>query len=629
MISIQIPCPECGSELRLRDRSMLGRMGKCPKCGNRFILEEPDEVELELADKPKPAAQPQPRVGAAPKRESERAAPVAPAFLPEAEPAPTLAFAPAAGIDPLQPVKQTRRKRRKKNKVPFILGAFSLVCIVGLVAMFGMSPASSAKPQRKPGKVAQKHDAESAESTDDDNGDPVEQETEVAAGKVKGRPIELFNLPTGSSVVVNLRPAELWSAREGEFIACLGPLGTWLESTLKTVCQEEPKNIEECLLAVIPGIRGTPPDFAAVVHLKNEMKKSDLLERFGGERMDDVPGGVYYVAGDKAYVLRDLKTYAVGPVKSAKEMVEAREYSNPTPAGIDELLPRSDRSKLISMIFVPKDVRLHSEFLAPAIAQPFLQNAIDWISNDDEVESVLWSVELEPKFHSEIVLRNARSTRPPALARAFDKKLQETPHRILDAVEMMNPVQVGRRKIIGRVPAMSKVFALQTRVAVGKRNESFALLTTELPERAGPNLALGTLLAWDESTRTNFNKPKPKGPDKSEGNVPALIADRLKTKIDVDFRRTPLFEAFDYIGAEAKFPVKIDGDALKAAGYTKNMTQTFKLDGASAAAAMEQIIVGNKYDKMCIVVDEKNKEVLVLTLDVAAKKQLTPYQFGN
>ena len=50
MDTIQIPCPKCGSELKLRDRSLLGRRGKCPKCSHAFVLEEPDEVQLELAE---------------------------------------------------------------------------------------------------------------------------------------------------------------------------------------------------------------------------------------------------------------------------------------------------------------------------------------------------------------------------------------------------------------------------------------------------------------------------------------------------------------------------------------------------------------------------------------------------
>jgi Fe-S-cluster-containing hydrogenase component 2/CRP-like cAMP-binding protein len=37
---IRIPCPECSNELRLPDKSLLGRRGKCPTCGHKFVLVE-------------------------------------------------------------------------------------------------------------------------------------------------------------------------------------------------------------------------------------------------------------------------------------------------------------------------------------------------------------------------------------------------------------------------------------------------------------------------------------------------------------------------------------------------------------------------------------------------------------
>ncbi|MBM4076219.1 MAG: hypothetical protein FJ267_11320, partial [Planctomycetes bacterium] len=48
METIQIPCPKCQSELRLNDRKLLGRKGKCPKCQYVFVLTEPAEVVLDL-----------------------------------------------------------------------------------------------------------------------------------------------------------------------------------------------------------------------------------------------------------------------------------------------------------------------------------------------------------------------------------------------------------------------------------------------------------------------------------------------------------------------------------------------------------------------------------------------------
>ncbi|HET6426192.1 MAG TPA: hypothetical protein VFG20_21050, partial [Planctomycetaceae bacterium] len=55
MTPIIIPCPQCGRELKIRDRNLLGRKGKCPKCGHAFVMEEPAAVELELAENTYPA----------------------------------------------------------------------------------------------------------------------------------------------------------------------------------------------------------------------------------------------------------------------------------------------------------------------------------------------------------------------------------------------------------------------------------------------------------------------------------------------------------------------------------------------------------------------------------------------
>jgi serine/threonine protein kinase/DNA-directed RNA polymerase subunit RPC12/RpoP len=37
---LSIPCPECGHQLQLRDRSLLGQAARCPECKHKFLLEE-------------------------------------------------------------------------------------------------------------------------------------------------------------------------------------------------------------------------------------------------------------------------------------------------------------------------------------------------------------------------------------------------------------------------------------------------------------------------------------------------------------------------------------------------------------------------------------------------------------
>ncbi len=75
--------------------------------------------------------------------------------------------------------------------------------------------------------------------------------------------------------------------------------------------------------------------------------------------------------------------------------------------------------------------------------------------------------------------------------------------------------------------------------------------TTVLPTKAGPNLALGTVLTWDESTRTNFSAEEAM-PVATTSDLPKTVMERLKTPIDIEFSRKPLADAFAYIGKRRK-----------------------------------------------------------------------------
>jgi len=206
-------------------------------------------------------------------------------------------------------------------------------------------------------------------------------------------------------------------------------------------------------------------------------------------------------------------------------------------------------------------------------------------------------------------------------------RLKSLPKQLLGMVERMNPGVIGPRKIIGRFPAMTQVFAMSTTPGTGTR---YAQLTTELPERAAPNLALGGLLAWDESTRTDFNtavkqiKPEDTGP-----KLPDLIADRLKKVIDVEFARTPLQDAFSYIADECRCDHYIDGDALKLSAYTKNMTQDYvaKCSGLDAIKYLVTRPINGQPNALCIVIQEDKKRFLLTTKPVAKETGLAIYPF--
>ncbi|MES2791415.1 MAG: hypothetical protein V4719_17490 [Planctomycetota bacterium] len=619
-MTISIPCPQCSAVLKLRDSSLLGRTGKCPKCSHKFLLRDPDEVEMELVEAPAPRTQ---RANSGPKVGTGAQ------WVPDhghapAEPAAPPVLFTAPEMDPLKGGLKRKRRKRSTPKTIVMLVGFVLLGVGGIWAWQTFS-AGPAKPDPIAGKKAK---SQKSATGDSENGAVAATDDGNFGRPTHGKPIDLLWIPSGASIIINLRPADLWKAGalgEGEFVAGLGPLGAWMASSMEQHLMAKPSEIEEALICVIPGARGTPPDIAVVVHRlpAAKFKKSEMIEKFGGQAVETGPAK-YYANEKWAMVLRpDLQTYAISPVSMAAEMLNASETPQPTHGGVEELLQKTDRDLHFTVVCVPADLKIHGEFLVPANAQPFLQNVADWVSSDDEAEAVAWSFHVADKnFYTQLLARNSAVIKPHQLAKSFKSRLATTPRRVLEAVEMMNPAQVGPRKVIGRVPAMTKVVQLGTQVETGNRLVS---LSYEGPERAGPNLALGTLLAWDESTRTNF-AASPGGATMAANTAERKpLKELLRTKIDVDFRRVPLQDAFNYIAGEGKFEIEIDGDALKFAGYTKNMPQIFKEDRITASGALHRIITTKDQEKMCFVLDEAKRLVLVTTLQKAADSKLTVY----
>ena len=276
---------------------------------------------------------------------------------------------------------------------------------------------------------------------------------------------------------------------------------------------------------------------------------------------------------------------------------------------IEELIRHTDRDRHFTILFEPLYLRNYQDVLVPEEARPFFNLFIDWFGED--VSTVAWSLHLgKDQFHSEMLLRNGGGgvSSPRRVHKEFDRRLDELPREVLGAVSKMNPERLGFRRIIGRFPAMVKGFSAATTGGIGDR---YVQLTTVLPERAAPNLAVGLSLTWAESLRTDFTKA---APDLSKPKLPDLLADRLKAKIEIDFRRTPLHEAFTYIFEEAHVKHKIDGDALKNSTMTQNMTQDQNLGVVPAIDAIYAILGKYKREGMCVVVDEGAKLATVTSL---------------
>lgn len=630
-----IHCPKCNNGLRLRDRSKLGKKAGCPKCWHTFIMHAPasmsepveeddeDEVEFELVEAPA-----KPLVGKAARRiaddEPVRAAPVVtarPGELPGiADAGPPTSYTPAG----------RGKKRGKGFSLPKInipkLSRRTMRSIVALgvaIILLGGGLFAAMNSTNKPKKIA-KNDPNAVEEFEEF--EEEDSSAEPAAPPAAPKPIDTWGLPMGSRAIVCLRVADLWQpkSKTEEFRYCLGPLAVWTEGHLKKMCRRDLTQVEQILIGFVPGVVGEFPKMGVVVRYASDIAPSQFINDFGGKE-DRSQGYPVYVGDTHTFMRKpnDLRTVAICPNgELSVAMANGAQSANPQSIGIDALLPKTDQNRHISVIFEPRSIRRHEEAMFPVETRDFVTRVLDWF-NDDEIETVVWSLNLgKDKFDSQLAIRNQTGINEQKLGKDMQKKLKDLPFDLWHAVEKMDPKVAGPRQIIGRFPAMTQVFAKSTKSSVGPR---LTLMETSLPERAAPNLALGALFAWDESTRTDFSKGAGTGTKGSSGsdNLPDLIADRLKKKIDVEFARTPLQEAFKYIAEECKCDHDIDGDALKFKGYTKNMPQTFKLQD-TGFAAIKQII--SAYPDMCLVIDEKKKMFLITTLPSTKDKGLTPYE---
>ncbi|RPI83112.1 MAG: hypothetical protein EHM42_08750, partial [Planctomycetaceae bacterium] len=495
MSRLDIPCPQCGMLLTIPDRALLGKKGRCPRCQNKFLLQLPAELiafqeatETELAkaanDQNRETSTHEERFRSKPRPAATPAAPItaAASAIPEAADrqiespfdSPVLESPTAA------PVRPRRRKRRGKT-LPWIVAAVLLAVGGGGLSWW----ASQARPPIRSSAVARPKGAGSNPQAEQTAAPVQDAGFPLRGNPTKGKPVSLKFVPLGARILIHLRPAELWADNDAaaEFRACLGPLAKAVEEQLKTNCLFTPQNLETVLVAFIPVSRDAF-DVAYVVRTAADFKRSDLIQLFNGELVDEPRP--HYVGPDRVFLIHDSRTFASAPKSMKETFLDAAGHALDASEGLETLLARSDADRHFSVVAELEDVRNGVPTLAPAKAQKLLTQVVDFFG--DDVEAILWSFHLgdpesQANFFSDLVVRN-RTTRSTAnLEKDLQKRLAKLPQEILDLVLQTHPETVGNTKIVGRFPAMTKVVERSVKVDHNQRQVAFSL---ELPEIAGP-----------------------------------------------------------------------------------------------------------------------------------------------
>ncbi|MFN9718599.1 MAG: hypothetical protein ACK58L_07905, partial [Planctomycetota bacterium] len=454
--------------------------------------------------------------------------------------------------------------------------------------------------------------------------DAVSNESAEELSPTHGKMIPLDYIPFTPHVLIHLRPAELWKKDNSiqEFQAMLGNLGVWLGEEIRRRTKFDPQEISELTIAINFGPRMTPPDVAAVVRLREPQTESDLIARFGKRLRPPssaAPTVEVYEATEFSYLKVDRSTFAVAPLSLAEDLQLSASDAALASPDMDPLLKKSDRDRMVSMLFDLKLIDSHREdiFIAPlqAIADQF----VIWMG--EEVETVSWSMHLQPEFYMETLLHSSTDSSSMKVQRQMQLQLSRLAEDVLRLVRRMKPATSGTRQIIGRFPAMLQALDIGTSAHV---TPEFARFVTILPRHAAANLAAGTMLTWNESLGL---KPEEAMTSADNTSLPDKVVDRLKMKVLIDFRRTPLQEAFGYIADAIKTEATIDGKALQGAGFTQVMPQTLNLGSVTAQEGLHGIIRNyeKERDPLVLIVDEVGKKLILSTKTKAAADGLTPF----
>jgi len=645
MAGISIACSSCGASLRLPDASLVGKRVKCPKCGTRFVLTippvvatEPEEVPLQLVDPVVPIAAPMlgtsarwvpdvPVLAQAPVAQSDvharelarpdRQNPVVSGAQPES---PAILFTVPVTVDGPgtasgSVIDRVKGRRRRSSNVPMFASVtiVLIAAVCGSIWFFSQQRDSSASPSGiKASAEYQEAVADRASSNDDAK----------AMSPTSGQPIPVDYLPFTPHVLCHMHPAELWKEDRStaEFQANLSTLAIWLKEQIETRTRYKPEEISELTFAVNFGPRMSAPDVAAIVRLKSSQTDQEFMQRFKGRIYAD-PKVELYEAPDFSYLIIDRQTFTVAPSNMSESLAMSMKDPALLSSDMEFLMRESDRDRHLSLLFDVKIVDSHREDAFASQMQTLADKFLFWFGED--VQTVSWSMHLEPELFMETLLHPTQASTPVKLRRFTQLKLSHLPGEILSGVRMMRPATIGSREIIGRFPTMIKALEIGTTAHIAP---SGVRLVTLLPKHASANLAAGALLTWNQSLLTNFDDDSHLTTNGTT-KIPDRIADRLKLKVLIDFRRTPLQEALSYIGDSIKTEISIDGKAFQGAGFTQVMAQTYDLGNVTALKAIDTIIqaYAGERDPMVLVVDEAGNKITVSTVSKAKADGLTTF----
>lgn len=402
-----------------------------------------------------------------------------------------------------------------------------------------------------------------------------------------GEPISLSYLPTGTQLVLHVRPGEILAHPEGEkTVAALGPWGATAIEQLQSATGVELANVAALTIAVHPTMTG---------ELRTTWRL-ELVEPLAGdasslpssaERTCFVPNGQ-----------EDRLLVCCHPDDLA-ELQEQGDEPAMFPRDMQRLLDRTDRLRSATVVLPTKFFRIEGHKLVSGGAER-LRDVLSSLAGD-RATAVALSAHWGDSFFLELQSNATLNVSPHHLAKNLQRWIPQATSA-LEAALAASPPHPHGREIVTRFPAMLQLLSTYTR---GMEVDGLGVLRCYLPTIAGHNLVMASELALGLPNEATGGLPEETGPQ--------TLREKLRQVTSLSFPKDTLERSLEILAEELQMEIKIAGGDLQLDGITKNQSFGIDLRDQTVEQILQAIVSQANPDRSAeSLADPKQKLVYVL-----------------
>ncbi|MFV2070196.1 MAG: hypothetical protein ACC645_24780 [Pirellulales bacterium] len=403
------------------------------------------------------------------------------------------------------------------------------------------------------------------------------------ASPTSGQPFDLAFVPAGTQLIFTTRPSQFSGLADADPLQfTFGSWATDWQAWFKRIVPGGLIQIEQLTVSLFPDAESDVVHVAFVLRFAETAPLADAgVNRSRRFAVPAPPGWsnttTDWFAGRPAEAGERLLVIASS--QQLDELLASNGAPPPLRREMERLLAESDALRLINVLFTPNLLSGHRDTLLTGKATRLADPVIEFLG--EGIQAVLVSLhENRDAFFVELRAACPAGRMPNQLARQLNGRLDQIAHLIRQRVAAADPHPYGRQ-IVTRFPRMLELLARYTRHGA---QEGDALLRCYLPARAAHNVALAVRLLLDEpAQRTDRSTSRPT-------ERTASLAERLRQRVSLSFRRDTLENALRALGDEIGVEIEIMGRDLQLAGITRNQSFGIDLKDRPAEEILQRIV---------------------------------------